>query len=60
MLLLNVQHSGEETIFTAIRDPTKFQSHWPGGAGYGSGSVTARPRVATMMVIKDGGGGVGS
>ena len=45
---------------TAISDPTRYQSHWPGNAGYGAGGATARPRAATVMVAKDNGGRVGT
>ena len=60
VVFLNVQHPGEDTVFSAISDPTKFQSHWPGNAGYGAGGANARPRAATVMVVKDNGGRVGS
>jgi secreted PhoX family phosphatase len=60
VLFLNVQHPGEETAFSAISDPTKYQSHWPGNAGYGAGGTSARPRAATVMVVKNDGGRVGS
>ena len=59
-LFVNVQHPGEETAFSAISDPTKYQSHWPGNAGYGAGGANARPRAATVMVAKDDGGRVGT
>jgi secreted PhoX family phosphatase len=60
VLFLNVQHPGEETPFSVIADPTKFTSHWPGNAGYGPGGANARPRSATVMVVKDDGGKVGT
>ena len=60
VLFLNVQHPGEDTAFSAISDPTKYRSHWPGNAGYGAGGAMARPRAATVMVVKDNGGRVGS
>jgi secreted PhoX family phosphatase len=60
VLFLNVQHPGEETAFSAIADPTKYTSHWPGNAGYGAGGTTARPRAATVMVTKNDGGRVGT
>ena len=53
VLFLNVQHPGEETPASVIGDPTKFQSHWPGNAGYGAGGATARPRSATVMVTQN-------
>ena len=60
VLFLNVQHPGEETPFSVIADPTKFTSHWPGNAGYGPGGANARPRSATVMVVKNDGGKVGT
>lgn len=60
VLFLNVQHPGEETAASAIGDPSKFQSHWPGNAGYGAGGASARPRSGTVMVTKDSGGRIGS
>ncbi len=59
-LFFNVQHPGEGTAFSAIGDPSKFTSHWPGNAGYGVGGTSARPRSATVMVTKDDGGRVGT
>ena len=59
-LFVNVQHPGEETAFSSISDPTKYQSHWPGNAGYGAGGASARPRAATVMVAKNDGGRVGT
>ena len=60
VLFLNVQHPGEDTSTAVIGDPTKYQSHWPGNAGYGVGGANARPRAATVMVVKNDGGRVGS
>ncbi|CAD5371389.1 Phosphatase [Rubrivivax sp. A210] len=61
VLFVNVQHPGEEdSNFASVADPSKFRSHWPGNAGYGAGGATARPRAATVMVVKDNGGRVGS
>lgn len=51
-LFVNVQHPGEGTPVTAIGDPTMFISHWPEGG-------TARPRSATIVITKTGGGQVG-
>jgi len=59
-LFLNVQHPGEETPFSAIGDPSKYTSHWPGNAGYGPGGANARPRSATVVVVKNDGGRVGT
>ena len=60
VLFLNVQHPGEDTSPSVIGDPAKYQSHWPGNAGYGVGGANARPRAATVMVVKNDGGRVGS
>jgi hypothetical protein len=60
VMFLNVQHPGEDTPFSVISDPTKYTSHWPGNAGYGPGGANARPRSATVMVVKDDGGKVGT
>ncbi len=60
VLFLNVQHPGEDTLFANIGDPTKFTSHWPGNAGYGAGGANARPRSATVMVVKNDGGRIGT
>mgnify|MGYP000608830295 CR=1 FL=1 len=60
VLFLNVQHPGEDTPFSAIGDPTKFTSKWPGNAGYGAGGATARPRSGTVMVVKNDNGRVGT
>ncbi len=60
VLFLNIQHPGEETAFSAIGDPSRFTSHWPGNAGYGPGGANARPRSGTVMVTKNDNGRVGS
>ena len=59
-LFVNVQHPGDGTPVSALADPTKFTSHWPGNAGHGAGGANARPRSATVMVTKSDGGRVGS
>ena len=58
-LFVDVQHPGEDAAFSDIGDPTKYSSHWPGNAGYGAGG-DARPRSATVMVVKDDGGRIGT
>jgi len=60
VLFVNVQHPGEGTAFSSIADPTKYTSHWPGNAGYGAGGANARPRSATVQIIKDNGLRIGS
>ncbi|MDP2827090.1 MAG: PhoX family phosphatase [Sulfuricellaceae bacterium] len=59
-LFINIQHPGETTARTNIADPSKYTSHWPGNAGYGSGGSSARPRSATIVITKNDGGRVGS
>ncbi|MFN3859842.1 MAG: PhoX family protein [Roseateles sp.] len=60
VLFLNVQHPGEDTLAADIGNPAKYTSHWPGNAGYGPGGANARPRSATVMVVKNDGGRVGT
>jgi secreted PhoX family phosphatase len=60
VLFLNVQHPGEDTLPADIGNPAKYTSHWPGNAGYGAGGTNARPRSATVMVVKNDGGRVGT
>lgn len=60
VLFINVQHPGEDTPASAIADPSRFQSHWPGNAGHGAGGATARPRSATVMITKDNNGRIGT
>jgi secreted PhoX family phosphatase len=62
-LFVNIQHPGENTSSSAIADPGRYESHWPGnGAGvaaHGPGGATARPRSATIMITKNDGGVIG-
>jgi secreted PhoX family phosphatase len=51
-LFVNVQHPGENTAPADIGDPAKYQSHWPDGG-------LARPRSATIVIAKNGGGRIG-
>jgi uncharacterized protein len=60
VLFVNVQHPGEETLKADLATPAKYTSHWPGNAGYGVGGANARPRSATVMVVKNNGGRVGT
>ncbi len=62
-LFVNIQHPGENTTAAGFTART-FESNWPGnGAGlaapYGPGGATARPRSATVMITKNGGGKIG-
>jgi uncharacterized protein len=62
-LFVNIQHPGENTTATGFTAKT-FESNWPGnGAGllaaYGPGGASARPRSATVMITKNGGGKIG-
>jgi secreted PhoX family phosphatase len=60
VMFVNVQHPGEDTAVADIGDPSKYASHWPGNAGYGAGGANARPRSATVMILKNDGGRVGT
>jgi secreted PhoX family phosphatase len=60
VLFVNVQHPGEGTPASAVADPTKYTSRWPGNAGYGAGGANARPRSATVMIVKNDGLRIGS
>ncbi|MFN6994197.1 MAG: PhoX family protein [Aquincola tertiaricarbonis] len=59
-LFVNIQHPGETISSATVTDPSKYLSHWPGNAGYGAGGANARPRSATIVITKTGGGVVGS
>ena len=59
VLFVNVQHPGSRTPADASGDPGRYTSHWPGNAGYGAGGAEARPRSATLMIVKNDGGLVG-
>lgn len=60
VIFVNVQHPGGDTAAANIGDPSKYTSHWPGNAGYGAGGANARPRSATVMIVKDNGGRIGT
>lgn len=60
VLFVNVQHPGGGTPLGATAEPDRYTSHWPGNAGYGPGGTQARPRSATVMIVKDDGGTIGS
>lgn len=59
-LFANIQHPGETISAANVADPSKYLSHWPGNAGYGAGGATARPRSATIAIVKTGGGRIGT
>lgn len=59
-LFINVQHPGSETLAGNSATPESYTSHWPGNMGYGPGGELARPRSATVVIVKDDGGKVGS
>jgi secreted PhoX family phosphatase len=59
-LFVNIQHPGETITSATVADPSKYLSHWPGNAGYGTGGATARPRSATIVITKNDGGVIGS
>jgi secreted PhoX family phosphatase len=56
-MFINIQHPGEGTAQADLADPSKYQSQWPGNAGYGTGK---RPRSATIVITKNDGGRIGS
>ncbi|MBA3624363.1 MAG: PhoX family phosphatase [Methylibium sp.] len=56
----NIQHPGESIQAADVVTPSEYGSHWPGNAGYGAGGADARPRSATIAIIKNDGGRVGS
>jgi secreted PhoX family phosphatase len=55
-IFVNIQHPGESIEQSAVADPAKYTSHWPGNAGYGAGGATARPRSATIVITRNNGG----
>ena len=57
---MNIQHPGETITSAKVADPANYLSHWPGNAGYGAGGATARPRSATIAIVKTGGGRIGT
>ncbi len=59
-LFVNIQHPGESTAMADVGTPSKYTSHWPGNAGYGAGGADARPRSATIVIMKNDGGVIGS
>jgi secreted PhoX family phosphatase len=56
-IFVNIQHPGESTS-AADMAAGKYQSSWPGNAGYGPN--TGRPRSATIVITRDDGGIVGA
>jgi secreted PhoX family phosphatase len=56
-LFVNIQHPGENTPLADVRDPSKYESHWPSNVGYGAGQ---RPRSATIVITKKDGGVIGT
>ena len=59
-VFMNIQHPGEGTSAANVVNPGAYLSHWPGNAGYGAGGAMARPRSATLAIIKNDGGRIGS
>lgn len=60
VLFVNVQHPGGDTPLGSTGDPGRYTSHWPGNAGHGPGGEQARPRSATVMIVREDGGRVGA
>lgn len=58
-LFVNVQHPGENTPARGNEASWRFESNFPGNAGYGPGGADARPRSATLVITKDDGGVIG-
>ena len=55
-MFVNIQHPGEANV-SNFADPNTFESKWPGNQF--SGSSTARPRSATIVITKNDGGVIG-
>jgi hypothetical protein len=51
-MFVNIQHPGEGTPAASIGNPAAYLSHWPDGG-------TSRPRTATIVITKNGGGVIG-
>lgn len=56
-MFINIQHPGERTKAADVSNPAKYTSQWPANEGYGAGK---RPRSATIVITKKGGGLIGS
>jgi secreted PhoX family phosphatase len=54
-IFVNIQHPGENTS-AADRAAGRFESRWPGNAGYGP---LGRPRSATIVITRIDGGVIG-
>lgn len=54
-IFVNIQHPGENTS-AADRAAGRFESRWPGNAGYGP---QGRPRSATIVITRVDGGVIG-
>jgi secreted PhoX family phosphatase len=59
-IFVNIQHPGETITAANVANPSTYLSHWPGNAGYGAGGATARPRSATIVITRNGGGRIGT
>jgi secreted PhoX family phosphatase len=57
VMFVNIQHPGEGTAVSDLGDPSKYVSQWPSNSGYGAGK---RPRSATVMIVKNDGGRIGT
>lgn len=55
-LFVNIQHPGENTAMADVNTPSRYESQWPGNAGYGAGQ---RPRSATIVITRADGGVIG-
>jgi len=61
-MFVNIQHPGEETTVANLADPGKYTSNWPYDRADATktGSKTARPRSATLVVTRKDGGTIGT
>lgn len=56
----NIQHPGEAITAANVANPAMYRSHWPASVGYGPGGAMGRPRSATVAIVKNDGGRIGS
>lgn len=57
VMFVNVQHPGDDTAVANLSNPDLYTSNWPANSGYGAGR---RPRSATVMIVKNDGGRIGT
>ena len=62
VLLVNIQHPGEDTPALGTNPTFSFQSQWPGNGTTAAGNAygpSGRPRSATIVITKNDGGVIG-